>query len=58
MSVVVYKFCKTKTGVKLHLRLVFMEKGTSYPEKAIMTIAKEHERGQLEVNVNGLSFKI
>ena len=36
------KFRKTKAGVKLHLRLVFMEKGTSYPEKAVMTTAKEH----------------
>lgn len=46
------KFRKTKAGVKLHLRLVFMEKGTSYPEKAIMTTAKEHDRGQLEVMVD------
>lgn len=45
-------FRKTKAGVKLHLRLVFMEKGTSYPEKAIMTTAKEHDRGQLEVMVD------
>jgi hypothetical protein len=37
------KFRKTKAGVKLHLRLVFMEKGTSYPEKAVMTPAKEHD---------------
>ena len=33
------KFRKTKAGVKLHLRLVFMEKGISYPEKAVMTTA-------------------
>ena len=46
------KFRKTKAGVKLHLRLVFMEKGTSYPEKAIMTTANEHDRGQLEVMVD------
>jgi putative transposase len=46
------KFRKTKAGVKLHLRLVFMEKGTSYPDKAIMTTAKEHDRGQLEVMVD------
>ena len=43
------KFRKTKAGVKLHLRLVFMEKGISYPEKAIMTTAKEHDRNQLEI---------
>lgn len=46
------KFRKTKAGVKLHLRLVFMEKGTSYPEKAVMTTAGEHDRGQLEVMVD------
>jgi IS4 transposase len=46
------KFRKTKAGVKLHLRLVFMEKGTSYPEKAVLTNAKEHDRGQLEVMVD------
>lgn len=46
------KFRKTKAGVKLHLRLVFMEKGLSYPEKAVLTNAKEHDRGQLEVMVD------
>ena len=46
------KFRKTKAGVKLHLRLVFMEKGDSYPEKAIMTTAKEHDRNQLEIMVD------
>jgi IS4 transposase len=46
------KFRKTKAGVKLHLRLVFMEKGTSYPEKAVLTTAKEHDRGQLEIMVD------
>lgn len=46
------KFRKTKAGVKLHLRLVFMEKGISYPEKAVMTTANEHDRGQLEIMVD------
>lgn len=46
------KFRKTKAGVKLHLRLVFMDKDTVYPEKAIMTTAKEHDRNQLEVLVD------
>ncbi|MFC0472214.1 IS4 family transposase, partial [Halalkalibacter kiskunsagensis] len=46
------KFRKTKAGVKLHLRLVFMEKGISYPEKALITTAKEHDRNQLEVMVD------
>lgn len=46
------KFRKTKAGVKLHLRLMFMEKGVSYPEKAVITNAKEHDRNQLEVMVD------
>ncbi len=46
------KFRNTKAGVKLHLRLVFMEKGVSYPEKVVITTAKEHDRGQLEVMVD------
>ena len=46
------KFRKTKAGVKLHLRLVFMEKGESFPEKAVMTTAKEHDRNQLEIMVD------
>ncbi|GLB60322.1 hypothetical protein NCCP133_24540 [Cytobacillus sp. NCCP-133] len=46
------KFRKTKAGVKLHLRLVFMEKGESYPEKVVITTAKEHDRGQLEIMVD------
>jgi len=46
------KFRKTKAGVKLHLRLVFMDKGISYPEKALITTAKEHDRNQLEVMVD------
>src|SRR5690606_25475587 len=46
------EFRKTKAGVKLHLRLVFMEIGISYPEKAVLTNAKEHDRNQLEVMVD------
>ena len=46
------KFRKTKSGVKIHLRLMFMEKGISYPEKAVLTNAKEHDRNQLEVMVD------
>lgn len=45
-------FRKTKAGVKLHLRLVFMDKNTVYPEKAAITPAKEHDRNQLEVLVD------
>lgn len=46
------KFRKTKSGIKLHLRLAFMEKGCSYPDKAVLTNAKEHDRGQLEVLID------
>lgn len=46
------EFRKTKSGVKLHLRLVFMEKGRSYPDKAVLTNAIEHDRGQLEIFID------
>ncbi len=46
------EFRKTKSGVKIHLRLVFMEKGLSYPDQAVITNAIEHDRGQLEVLVD------
>src|SRR5690625_4362829 len=46
------KFRKTKAGVKLHLRLVFMNKDTVYPDKVEITNAKEHDRNQLEVLVD------
>lgn len=46
------EFRKTKSGVKLHLRLVYLENGYSYPDKAVLTNAKEHDRGQLEVLVD------
>lgn len=50
-----YKWAKlrqTKAGVKLHLRLVFMDKDNVYPDKAVITPAKEHDRNQLEVLVD------
>nr|MBO2504672.1 IS4 family transposase [Bacilli bacterium] len=46
------EFRKTKSGVKLHLRLVFMDQGRSYPDQAVITNAIEHDRGQLEVFVD------
>ncbi|MBY0224149.1 IS4 family transposase, partial [Sporosarcina aquimarina] len=45
-------FRVTKSGIKLHLRLVFLENGCSYPDQAVLTNAKEHDRGQLEVLVD------
>src|SRR5699024_3945962 len=47
------EFRKTKSGVKLHLCLVCMDKGLSYPYLAVITNVKEHDRGQLEVLVDG-----
>ncbi|GAK10721.1 IS4 family transposase [Geomicrobium sp. JCM 19039] len=46
------KFRKTKAGVKLHLRLVYMDRDTTYPDKAVLTPAKKHDRGQLDVLVD------
>ena len=46
------EFRKTKSGIKLHLRLIYLDKGCSYPDKAVLTNAKEHDRGQLEVLVD------
>lgn len=46
------KFRRTKSGVKLHLRLVFMENGYSYPDKTVVTNAIEHDRNHLEVFVD------
>ncbi|KOY80557.1 IS4 family transposase [Lysinibacillus macroides] len=46
------KFRKTKSGLKLHLRLVLMEKGCSYPDQSVLTNAHKHDRSQLEVLVD------
>ncbi len=46
------KFRKTKAGVKLHLRLVYVDQELAYPEKAIITDASEHDRNQLEILVD------
>ena len=40
-----------KNQIEIHLRLVFNEDGSHYPEKEIMTNAKENDRNQLEVFV-------
>jgi IS4 transposase len=45
-------FRKTKSGVKLHLRLVFMDQQQVYPDKVAITTANEHDRNQLEVLVD------
>ncbi|GEN57830.1 hypothetical protein GCM10012290_24000 [Halolactibacillus alkaliphilus] len=49
------EFRQTKVGAKLHLRLVFAEKGCSYPDQVTLTNAKTHDRSQLEVFVDDKS---
>lgn len=46
------EFRETKSGYKLHLRLVFNEGGSPYPDKEVMTNTKEHDRNQLEILVD------
>ena len=46
------EFRQTKSGIKLHLRLIHVEKGRSYPDKAALTNAVEHDHGQLELLVD------
>lgn len=45
-------FRKTKAGVKLHLKVCFMENGTLYPENFTITNAKEHDVNQLDILVD------
>ena len=45
-------FRKTKAGIKLHLRLVFVDKDMTYPEKVTITPADVHDHEQLEVLVD------
>jgi hypothetical protein len=42
------KFRKTKAGVKLHLRVTFLEPGVVYPDKAIITPAKPADHTQMD----------
>lgn len=41
-------FRKTKSGIKVHLRLVFVNEDTVYPEKMVMTLAGNNDRTQME----------
>ena len=45
-------FRKTKSGVKLHLKLCFMNNEISYPTDFTLTNAKEHDVNQLEMLVD------
>jgi hypothetical protein len=42
------KFRKTKAGVKLHLRLAFVDEADVYPEKMIVTKARSNDRTQMD----------
>ena len=46
------KFRKSKSGIKLHLNLCFMDDATLYPTEFSITNAREHDVNQLEVLVN------
>jgi hypothetical protein len=45
-------FRKTKAGVKLHLRITFLEPGVVYPDKAIITPAKPADHTQMDVLID------
>lgn len=42
------EFRKTKSGVKLHVRLAYMRDDTLIPEKVFMTAAKKNDRSQMD----------
>lgn len=46
------KFRKTKSGVKLHLSVCFMEEGLLHPEQFEISNAAEHDSEHLEILVN------
>ena len=41
------EFRKTKAGIKIHMRLAFMDEQDVIPEKATVTVAKKNDRTQL-----------
>jgi hypothetical protein len=45
-------FRKTKAGVKLHLRVVFLEPGMVYPDQAVITPAKPADHTQMDVLID------
>lgn len=46
------KFRKTKSGIKLHLNLCYLDKNNQYPESFSITNAEKHDRNQFELLVN------
>lgn len=45
-------FRKTKAGVKLHLRVTFLEPGIVYPDKGVITPAKPSDHTQMDVLID------
>ena len=45
-------FRKTKAGIKIHLRLVFVDEHDVAPEKAVMTPAQKHDRTQMNTLID------
>lgn len=45
-------FRKSKAGIKVHLRLVFVEENMVMPEKVVITSAKPNDRTQMEVLID------
>lgn len=46
------KFRSTKSGIKLHLNLCYLDDAHQYPEDFVLTNANKHDRTQLEILVN------
>lgn len=46
------KFRQTKSGIKLHLNLCYLDKDNQYPERFTITNAEEHDRNQFECLIN------
>lgn len=46
------KFRTTKSGIKLHLNLCYLDEAHQYPEQFVLTNAEVHDRTQIEVLVN------
>ena len=43
---------RDKGGIKIHLRLAFVDEGRTYPEKVVITPAKPDDRNQMDVMVD------
>ncbi|MFV0330158.1 MAG: IS4 family transposase [Dysgonomonas sp.] len=50
------EFRKTKSGIKMHLRLVYNENGLSFPDKAVLSNAVEHDSSYLDCFVDDPTY--